>query len=159
MVWINCGLDHCGLDQGVWKPSRIRGNYYMLLNLWLGSIVVWIEALKSSRVRGNYYILQNSWLGSIVVCIKAWKSPRVRRYYYILHKASWLNLMVFNLVVQLTICSIVLMILLDCFCSVGTRSIQNLFNCPIAQLTFCSIVFCTIDLLFNSFLFNWLLVQ
>ena len=118
MVWINCGLDHCGLDQG-WKSSRddrfaehysllwfgsrhemllrVRGNYYILQNSWLGSIVawiivVWIKGWKSpmddrfaehysplwfgsrnemlSRVRGDYYILQNSWLGSSVVKIR-----------------------------------------------------------------------------------------
>ena len=96
MAWINCGLDQGmkvvkgGPLRGTlfyivvwikaWKLSRVRGNYYILQNSWLGSIVVWFKVWKSSRFGGNYYILQNSRLGSIVVGIKAWKSSRGDRF-------------------------------------------------------------------------------
>ena len=65
MAWINCGLD---IGMKVIKGSPLRGTLF--------SVVVWIKAWKLSRVRGNYYILQNSWLGYIVVWIKAWKLSR-----------------------------------------------------------------------------------
>ena len=54
-------------------------------------------------------------------------------------------------VVQLTICSIVLILLFGYFCSIGTCSIKYLFSCPIDQFTSCPKVFCSTDLLFNSF--------
>ena len=54
-----------------WKSSmddRFAEHYSPL---WFGS-----RHEMLSRVRGNYYILQNSWLGYIVVWIKAWKLSR-----------------------------------------------------------------------------------
>ena len=41
MAWIHCGLDSCGLDNW-WKSWRVWGNYYILQNSWIGSIVAWI---------------------------------------------------------------------------------------------------------------------
>ena len=38
--------------------------YYILFNLWLGSIVVWIRDGSRQGLEEFYYILLNLWLGS-----------------------------------------------------------------------------------------------
>ena len=60
MAWINCGLDQR------WKSPRVRGILLNPANLWLGSIVVWIRDGSRQGLEEFYYILLNLWLRSIV---------------------------------------------------------------------------------------------
>ena len=47
-----------------WSSEGLEEFYYILLNLWLGSIVVWIRDGSRQGLEEFYYILLNLWLGS-----------------------------------------------------------------------------------------------
>ena len=126
MVWINCGLDHCGLDQGVKccqgleeiiTSFRIHG----LDKLWLGSL--WFRS-KADQAGGltsgtNWTIV--NWTSTI-----------------------WTMTFVQLIHVKFTYCS-------NDICSIDLCSVGLLFSCQIGQLAwwqtaivqfdFCSIVF------------------
>ena len=185
MVWINCGLDSCGLDGG-WNSSRVWGNYYILQNSWFGSIVAWIYGawISMKVVKGLRKLLHppelmvwincgldscgldkhESYQGFELLHIEWGASPpnppgfmALRATTHSARRSLWIALL--WQFVQFNICSIVPVILFRCICPVGIWSIKYLFRYPLAQLTFCSIDFCSTDFLFNWFLFNWHFVQ
>ena len=134
MVWINCGLDKYesrrGFDEII-ASSRIHG----LDQLWFGWACQAFELLprmggkppKPPWLRGAGAPLRIPPGGACTISLKMWP------------------------LVQFKICSIVAVILFRCICSVGNCSIRYLFNCPLAQSTFCSIDFCSAGFLFNGF--------
>ena len=123
MAWIRCGLNQ------PWKSSRVRGIYNILLNLWLGSVVVWIHHESRQGVIDSRNTILHCGLA------KTWNFVKGKRKLLQFQNQSILHIYLLNnLLIErysywtCAICGIVK-------CSKAECSIGSMFSWQIGQLT------------------------